>query len=149
MTPTDDCTLHPQDLDTQLKMIYDGMIAAQNHLKRLRQTMARLQQEGMYDAVPTESWQDRGGAGQYLYHYFPMDRLGSGYLGPDGKKKHYVGSDPARIAEARRLADNRRRYEDLAAAADRLEQWLTWRRQDLATLTGHAIAWPRFDFRTL
>lgn len=149
MTPTDDCMLHPQDLQTQLNLILDGMIAAQSHLKRLRQTMARLQQEGMYDAVPTESWQDRGGDGRYLYHYFPVARHGPGYLGPDGKKKHYVGSDPARIAEARRLADNRRRYEDLAAAADRLDQWLFWRRQDLRTLAGHAVAWPRFDFRTL
>lgn len=137
------------DVTIQLQSIGDNLAAAEAHMERIRQMMDRIQQEGMYDAVPTESWQDRGGRGVYLYHYFPQNPRGIDHLGPDGKKKVYVGVDKARIAEARRLANNTRRYQSLARSASTLARWLGHRHDDLNNLAAHSPRFPRFDFRSL
>jgi hypothetical protein len=65
-----------------------------------------------YPAVPTESWQDRGGDSRYLYMLFQQ---GDDYRygGPGGKRKVYVGNKIGRIAKARRLAANSRQYSTL------------------------------------
>lgn len=138
-----------ETITTQLHAIGHHLAGAQAHLARIQQMMDRIAQEGMYDAVPTESWQDRGGPGRYLYHYFPQDRTGASYLGPDGKKKLYIGVEPARIKEARRLAHNRRRYNTLNQAAAALQRWLGYRQTDLNNLAAHAPCYPRFDFRQI
>jgi hypothetical protein len=85
--------------------------------------MRELEEDGMYDAVPTESWETRrGGDYEYLYMIFPkIDGL---YTGPGYRRKLYVGCKDERIDEARRLKRNRAEYETLAETLDELEKWL-------------------------
>lgn len=133
----------------QVHDILAQLEAARAHRAAIRQMIDRVAQEGMYDAVPTESWQDRGGDGRYLYHYFRWDSRRERYLGPEGKKKVYVGSDPERIADARRLATNRRTHDRLVAAEQKLANWLVWRERELANLAREAGRYPTFDLQSL
>lgn len=135
----------------ELTAINAALDAAECHRGELARKMAALELAGMYPAIPAEQWQDRGGAGQYLYMIFRLGPDGQ-YLGPDGKRKVYVGNDPARIAEARRLAENRRRWEVAQQARQELERWIADRRQDLkdlglsvANLARRSERWPTFD----
>jgi hypothetical protein len=122
------------------------MRAAARHLAAIRAEMANIEAAGMYDGIPTESWQSRNDSEpRYLYMYFRACRDGRGYEGPDGKRKKYVGVDPARQAEARRLADNRRRWEHLDDVANRLEKWLNKRRWDLDRIAMFIDDWPRVE----
>jgi hypothetical protein len=76
------------------------------------ESQASIADAGMYPSVPSEQWQDRNGAGRYLYMLFRQDGNG-GYLGPDGQRKLYIGTKPAAVADARRLATNRSQWEAL------------------------------------
>lgn len=84
--------------------------------------IAALGVDERYPAVPRESWQDRGGDSRYLYMLF--QESGEGYGGPGGRRKLYVGNKPEKIAEARRLAANSRRYRTLLRRRYSLRRWL-------------------------
>jgi hypothetical protein len=102
----------------------------------------------MYDGIPTESWQSRNDSEpRYLYMYFRACRDGRGYEGPDGKRKQYVGVDPARQAEARRLASNRKRWEHLDDAARKLENWLIRRQRELKNVAMFIENWPKVELQ--
>jgi hypothetical protein len=90
----------------------------------------------MLPAVPSsEQWQSRSKKPEkdYLFLLFPKARYGT-YTGPINKnekpaRKVYVGSKKdaaglARITRGRRMAENRRRWERLNEAAQRLESWI-------------------------
>ena len=98
--------------------------------------------------MPSEQWQDRNGSGQYLYLLFRLGPDGQ-YQGPDGKRKVYIGKDPDKIAEARRLAENRRRWERVNRAAKDLDNWLYLRGSELQTLAGKCGRWPTCDLGTV
>jgi hypothetical protein len=127
-----------------LVCIRENLSGAAHHLHEILQVMNGLEQAGMYPAIPTEQWQDRDGKGKYLYMLFRQDGYGV-YTGPDGKRKLYVGADPEKIAEARRLTANRRRWEDLKAAAGKIDRWLKARQCDIEYLARNCQQWPRID----
>jgi hypothetical protein len=78
----------------------------------------------------------------YLHHYWRQDGRG-GHEGPGGKRKTYVGCKVARIAEARRLVENRRRWEALERTRERLESWLDALGNDVAALAENAASLAR------
>jgi len=127
--------------------IWTHIQAAQSHLDAIQAEMTRLEQDGMYPAVPTEQWQNRDGKGNYLYHLFTMDHEGK-YTGPEGKRKVYVGNKPDRIEAARHLATNRARYESLAQTHRRLDSWIYMRLLDIDRLADHTEQWP-YDHQIL
>jgi len=105
-----------------------GVESAYHHLEDIEAAIAQVGE--MYPAIPAESWQDRNGKGRYLYMLFPSNGNGA-YTGPDGKRKLYVGNKPERIEAARRLAANRRRYEELQRARRNLRYWIDARNRML------------------
>lgn len=132
------------DTEQLLQTIAANLETAQKHLDDIHQEIEHLAVIGMYPSLPTEQWQNRGGAGQYLYMLFRQDRNGQ-YTGPDGKRKLYVGADPVKIAEARRLAKNRRRYEELCEAARQVEQWLKSQEYQIERLAKDSGRWPHMN----
>ncbi len=73
----------------------------------------QLQAAGMYDQVPTESWETRnGGQTRYLRLVFPTDGA--------GRTKIYIGNDPLKIEEARAMIDRRKTYDRWAAEQRRI-----------------------------
>lgn len=127
-----------------VEAINDRLAEALAHRVELGQALAQLEAAGMWPAVPSEQWQDRNSAGQYFYLLF---RLGPdrAYQGPDGKRKVDIGRDPGKIAEARRLAENRRRWEVANRAARDLDGWLAENRRQLVALAGRCERWPALD----
>lgn len=102
----------------------------EGELLELRQECQRLEKAGMYPAVPTESWERRdGGKSKYLRMVFPQGT-------PGVRRKEYVGCKPEAIAEARRLAANRQRWEELDRAGIKLERFLAMMRSDLHRIAG-------------
>jgi DNA repair exonuclease SbcCD ATPase subunit len=126
--------------------IQEGIKAAEAHLETLNQAMTRLEDAGMYPAVPTEQWQSRNDSPPiYLYMIFRFDHRRGGYAGPAGKRKVYVGNKEERIAEARRLAKNRRLWEQLRRTASQLKTWLSSTERDIENLRRQAGNWPHLD----
>jgi len=120
-----------------------GMEKAHVHRTQIRRRMNQIEREGMYPAVPREQWQARnGGEARYLYMLFRMNPDGS-YQGPDGKRKVYVGADPRKQAEARRLAANRRRWEELNTVLQNLNAWLTRLTRELAEMATWIDHYPK------
>lgn len=135
-------------LQDELDSIYSGIWYARAHLAALEQALAALEAAGMYPSVPSEQWQSRnGGEATYLYMLFRWDNQRGGYAGPGGKQKAYVGNKPERIAEARRLAKNRERWEKLDSTRTRLRAWISAREYDVRHLAREATGWPRLDGR--
>ena len=99
-----------------------------NRLAVIGRTMREIEQAGMYAGQPTEQWQDRNGKGRYLYMLFRTksyySRAHGQYEGPDGKRKLYIGNKPEAIAEARRLAQNRERWNTLDREHGRIKDRL-------------------------
>ena len=132
-------------IDDQLETIRAELTAAQQHLDILRITMSKIEQAGMYPAISTEQWQRRNRSRtKYLYMLFRR-RPSGGYQGPGGKRKVYVGAKPDRIAEARRLAENRQRWEELDSTVSLLKKWLTWQTHAINSLADESKHWPRVD----
>ncbi len=131
------------NVDDFLETIREQLQAAQDHLEVVCTDMVRLEQAGMYPSVPHEQWQGRdGGDAKYLYMLFRQGRDGQ-YEGPEGKRKLYVGCDPERITEARRLAKNRKRYQHLATLSRHLQSWLTQKVYDVRFLADSFKHWQR------
>ena len=133
-----------------LQTVYDELVKAKAHLAEVRSTMEALEQAGMYPAVPSEQWQGRnGGPKRYLYMLFGTNRHTGRYEGPDGKRKLYVGCKGKNIAEARRLAENRRRWEDLERTAKVLDGWISTMESKVQSLAWRAEGWTQVDVETL
>ncbi len=125
-----------RDLKDNLDTIARELAAAADHLAALRVEMSRISAAGMYPAVPTERFKD----GRYLYLYFPTRPAG---LDLDAKSRLYIGRDPDKIDEARRLVANRQEWERLDHLADRLDTWVKSSRVDLSRLAQSMAGWPR------
>jgi hypothetical protein len=133
-----------------LQTVCDELAKAKAHLAEIRSTMEALEQAGMYPAVPSEQWQGRnGGPKRYLYMLFGTNRHTGRYAGPDGKRKLYIGCKATNIAEARRLAENRRRWEELERAAKVLEGWISTMESKVQSLAWRAEGWTQVDVETL
>lgn len=111
-------------LDNKVKLVEANIQAAYDHLVEIEEAMGLLEAAGMHPAIPHFQWQDRSSDGRYLYLIFRQNSDGS-YQGPDGKKKVYIGNKPEAILEARRLTDNRQKWESLQAQRRELTSWLT------------------------
>ena len=119
-----------------LTQIDAEIVQAEQHAVLIRQKMSELEQAGMYPAVPTERWKDD----RYLYLYFAHPPNG---LHLDAKQRLYVGADPARIEEARRLVKNRRVWEELLQLARWLDQWIMEKETGIRNMASQAGRWPR------
>jgi hypothetical protein len=86
------------------------------HADAIQKLLTGLEAEGMYPAIPTESFQKRNGSDtNYLYMMFGRSRRTGLYEGPEGKRKLYVGCKPNAIETARQLVENRRLFDQLTA----------------------------------
>jgi len=124
--------------------IGDCMAGATAHLEQIRQAMDDLAAAGMWPSVPTEDWSDNTG----MYLLFRSNRDGT-YKGPGGKREIRVGRDPDAIAEVRRLAENRRRWEACELAAWNLDKWITGKWLELRHLAEDCRRWPTLDLATM
>ena len=120
--------------------IGDSMARARAHLVEIRKAMDALGAAGMWPAVPTEGWSPSEG----LHMLFGSNPDGT-YKGPGGKREITIGRDTAAIAEARRLAENRRRWEACELAAWNLDKWISGRWKQLRDMTDECQRWPALD----
>lgn len=141
--------MNTADLTKCLDTISEEIDLAKAHLADLHLHLTRLDQAGMYPAVPVrEAWETKANSSkEYMYHYFGLADDGSAYAGPDGKRKLYIGNDPDRVKEARRLATNREEYERTQAIIWDLEHWLRRFGVDLNRLAADAGHWPRHRYQ--
>lgn len=100
----------------------------EGELLAMREESQELEKMGMYPAVPSESWQPRNGKGSYLRMIMPRGT-------PGVPRKLYVGNKPEKIAEARRLAARRQRWEELAKAIKNAEYFLNGIRVELSGIS--------------
>ena len=129
-------------LDETLNAISINIREAEQYGRELFLAAEEIKSAGMYPAVPSEQWQDRNGDGQYLYMIFKTDGNGI-YQGPNRARKVYVGNKADRIAEARRLAENRRRYEVITATLDQIHNWLRSAKFDVMRAHASTNGCPR------
>jgi hypothetical protein len=129
---------------SELEAINQHLTKACEYLRDLYLAQLKLEDTGLYPAVPTEEWQSRNDGGDGLYLHFPGKHDGT-YRGPEGQQTIYIGTDPEQIAEARRRVENRRRYEQLLAAALDLHEWLCRYRDQLEVEAIIAKYWPRAE----
>jgi hypothetical protein len=113
----------------------------EGELANRRMESQALEKAGMYPAIPTESWQPRNGKGNYLRMVFPRGT-------PGVQRKEYVGNKPEAITEARRLAANRRRWEELERASTQVEAFLGGIRYELGTIAGRLARYQVPDLGT-
>lgn len=132
------------DYHKHLEAINESLARAQAYQLAIRQAMARIKKAGMYPAVPTERWQSKDDEAQGLHMVFPRNADGT-YQGPNGERQVYVGTAPEQQAEARRLVENRRRWEQLQWALDDLERWLDLRQSELQSLAKQCGQWPETE----
>jgi len=90
------------------------LVKKSDRLEWIGSRIVELQGEGVYDAIPAESWEGRNGGGKvYLRLVFPADA--------EGRRKEYVGADPDRVAAARENIARTRLLEALQAEERRIE----------------------------
>ena len=130
-------------VEESVKIIMGELRAARAHYRLMLAEMDRLEQAGMYPAIPSENWQTRNGSGQYLYMVFQRDRKTGQYQGPNGSRKVYVGKDPAKIEQARQMARNRQEWERLEQDARRLRLWVNEFVADMSYRANKAENYPR------
>jgi hypothetical protein len=123
-----------------LQTIHEEMAQAKAHLAEVRSTIEAVEEAGVCLAVPSEQWQRRkGGPKRYLYMLFGTNRHTGRYEGPHGRRKLYVGCRAENIAEARRLAENRRRWEELERTAKVLDGWISTMECKVQSLAQRAV----------
>lgn len=140
-------------LDNTVKLIQANIQAAKDHLALISAAMETLKISGMYPAIPHFQWQRREEAGEARYLYLVFRQNGDGaYQGPDGKKKIYIGADPTKIEEAKRLTRNRQTWEKLKEHHNRLSSYITLCEGKLLQLESQADTtlhysqqWPRSE----
>jgi hypothetical protein len=100
------------------------------------QEIEKLQEAGVFDQIPSESWETRnGGETKYLRLVFPTN---------NGRRRRvYVGCDPAKIARASEKIGRTHRLRDLQAEERRLSDHAirakTYLRQALLCLKGKPL----------
>jgi hypothetical protein len=137
--------LHPAqaELAADLGSIAANIKAVTQHLGRVEAAMRRLEAAGKYPAIPSEQWKD----GRYLYMRFDQNEYHDFTL--DYKNRLYIGASPARILQARRLAENARRWAALEVWRKNLSGWLRRVRNGVADLARQAASTPNLDPATL
>lgn len=124
-------------IEDLLTKIGQQVRAAEEYLAVIRAEMSEVEAAGMYPAVPSERWKDE----KYLYMVFTG--LDADKLSLDAKGRIYIGSDPAKVAEARRLAANRQQWERLDRQRKDLESWLWVKENEIGRLAKEAGGWQR------
>lgn len=115
--------------------IMEELFRLEAGLVAMKRECLRLEADGMYPGVPTgDVWEPRAnsthGEKRYLRLTFPAGTL------PGGRRKLYVGCNSERIAEARKLAGNRCRWEELEGEIRGLERYLRMTCGDLQRVAG-------------
>lgn len=114
--------------------IMEQIVRLRRGLLAIQCEQAELEAAGMFPAIPTEIWEDRGntthGQKKYLRLGFPGGALGG------GKRKLYIGSKKAKITKARQMAARRREWEALEKERVRLERFLRMTRGSLEREAG-------------
>ncbi len=131
-------------IDEKVTLVQANIHSAREHLADIQNAMTPLELDGMYPAVPHFQWQDRNGDGKYLYLIFRQNHDGS-YTGPNGKKKVYIGSNEDRIEEARRLTNNRLKWQELEAKQAELARWIRMCESKLLMLQREADSVLKFS----
>lgn len=143
-------------LDNTVKLIQFNISTAEEHLGEILEARKILEVAGMYPAVPHFQWQRREelGEAKYLYLMFRQNQDGS-YQGPDGRRKVYIGADPAKIEEAKRRTRNRENWERLVQEEVKLRRWITYTETQLEILKRDANKilvnsrdWPKSELST-
>ena len=107
--------------------IEQALAKAHERKARLEQEIARLEKEGIFDPIPTTSWETRGGKGRYLRLIFPTR--------PDGQRQRvYVGANARKIQAALDKIARSRRHEQLQRDLSTLNNQLTQVLRSLRTL---------------
>jgi hypothetical protein len=135
-------TLGEKTIDEILHDTAGNIHDAERYLQDLQIAARAIEEAGMYPSVPSEQWQDREGSGKYLYMLFKTDRSGN-YLGPDGARKIYVGNKQEKIAAARRMAENRDRYERITRCIDDLKSYMRRQKFNAQRLLIDVADYPR------
>ena len=117
-------------LDHLYQQMTDRLADAEALIRQIQEQITTLEAEGMYPAVPKFQWQSRGSEARYLYLVFRQGSDGQ-YLGPEGKRKLYIGCDEVKIQEAQRLTHNRTMYESLHLTMNRLQRWLDYKKSEV------------------
>lgn len=128
------------DTLTQCNEILDDIeVALANiatHLDEIASEIAHLEADGVFDQVPSESWETRnGGDTRYLRLVFPSTR---------GKRhKEYIGCNPVKIAAAQAKIERSERRKRLQIEQRRLHQRLGRARGDLRSAEANLVTiWP-------
>ena len=132
-----------------LAKIANELQGAQLHLIAIQDTLATLESAGMYPAVPRLAWEQKNGQGEYLYLYFKVKPYNRGHEGPDGKRKVYIGIDPAKQADALRQVENRRRWETLKEAERRLMGQIARAERDIGHVLQVFLQWSKVELGNL
>ena len=130
-TPGDLAVACPQEA------IADHLAALQTIRAAWLAEMATLEDQGIDEAIPTESWETRNGGGKYLRLVYPTDRQ------TGQRRKVYVGADPAAIETARARVDRRRRWETLSANLAQLDRVLAETERQLTSMERELRRWRR------
>ena len=136
-------------IDAQIKLIEAELDVARVHLEEIEAACEALKQTGMFDSLPHFQWQARNGEEEKRYLYLVYRQNGVNYAGPNGQRKVYVGCDPAKTAEARRMERNTTTWKGLRLRAFELRRWIECRELDLKFITktvdrlaAEARKWP-------
>lgn len=137
-------------IDDQIIQILTQINAATDHQTEIQAACNLIKEAGMFDSLPHFQYQARDGSEEKKYLYLIFRQSDSGaYHGPDGKRKVYIGADPLKIAEARRLAHNYDLYQSLRAKEIELSHWIGYKKLELKRLeesVGQLLAaskkWP-------
>lgn len=129
-----------------LREIQTNMHNAQMHYIQICDQMDQLVAAGMYPSIPTVSMEARNGSDNiYMRLRWKQDTRGT-YLSPNGSASTYIGNDPAKQAEARRLIENRRRWEYLDDVRQKLRRWLQLQATDLRRIASFGEHHPRVKY---
>lgn len=120
---------------SKARYIEDKLAEARAVLRQMEIMAQTLENADRYDHPPSNSrYETRNGSGErYLTLYWPKQRNGP-HLGPAGKRKQYIGSNPERIAEAGTMIENGRRYDKLCREITWLERHITSVERSLAQM---------------
>jgi hypothetical protein len=98
--------------------------------------LVALENQGIDEAIPSESWETRnGGETKYLRLVFPTDPK------TRQRRKVYVGADPAAIEAARERVERRKRWGTLSADLRHLDKVLAWAGGEVANLERELRRW--------
>jgi len=116
-----------------LDEIKGKLMEARRHLRAIDGEVNELTRLGVFEDVPRFDWQTKGGS-EYLYLWFPRSKRQSGWSGPDGRHKLYIGRSPGKVQAAAEMTRRTRRVQALDDARVRLKRWITEAEVDVMRL---------------